>query len=98
MSDQRPAQYCCYLCGRQYGSQSLFLHVPRCQKLWIDREATKPKKERRPLPPPPPEYEGFPHMTLPTDPEAVLEFNNAVYGYWDRHSLFVCAKCGRSFK
>lgn len=96
--DSRPLQYCCYLCGRQYGRQSLFLHIPRCQKLWEDREATKPKKQQRALPPPPPELEGFPEVTLPTDPEEVLAFNNAVYAYWDRVSLYVCSCCGRSFK
>jgi len=65
--------------------------------LWEDREAKKPKKQQRPLPPPPPELEGFPDVTLPTDPNEVMAFNNAVYSYWDRVSLYVCSTCGRSF-
>lgn len=97
-SSSGPLQYCCYLCGRHYGSHSLLLHVPRCKKLWEDREAVKSKKECRSVPPPPPEYEGFPNLALPTDPDEVLAFNNAVYSYWDRVSLLVCSICGRSFK
>eukprot|EP00210_Caulerpa_lentillifera_P004634 g4420.t1 len=94
-----PTQFHCYLCGRQYGNQSLMIHIPRCQKLWIQREAKKPwKEDRRPLPELPTLIKDFPDVKLPTDPKEVVEFNNAMYEYWDRVSLCVCKLCGRSFK
>lgn len=75
------------------------LHIPRCQKLWEQREAQKPRKEdRRPLPELPPLMKDFPNIKLPTEANEVLEFNNTIYEYWDRVSLCVCKMCGRSFK
>ncbi len=43
-------------CGREYGTQSLKIHLPQCQKLWLERESLKPKNERRALPAPPPQF------------------------------------------
>eukprot|EP00210_Caulerpa_lentillifera_P002406 g2307.t1 len=94
-----PIQYYCYLCGRQYGNRSLLIHIPRCQKLWEERESLKPRKQdRKPLPDLPPFIKDFPNITLPTDPAEVKEFNDTMYEYWDRFSLYVCQICGRSFK
>jgi hypothetical protein len=49
----RPHGLVCYLCGREYGSSSLYIHIPRCAKLWKERERWKQPRDRRPLPPPP---------------------------------------------
>lgn len=32
---QRPRAYVCYLCGQQFGSQSLTIHVPQCYEKWL---------------------------------------------------------------
>jgi hypothetical protein len=53
----RPISYVCYLCGAQFGSQSLFIHVGKCQDKWLQREEGKPVRERRQLPQPPAEME-----------------------------------------
>ena len=52
----------CYLCGREYGTASLPIHIPQCKKKWQQKEAMKPKSERRPLPKEP-QYN--PHTTGP---------------------------------
>lgn len=33
--------------------RSLPIHIPQCQKKWLQEEEQKPKKDRRPLPLPP---------------------------------------------
>ncbi|KAK9808816.1 hypothetical protein WJX72_004195 [[Myrmecia] bisecta] len=91
---ERPRAYTCYLCGQQYGSKSLPIHIPQCQEKWVKVEEQKLKKERRPVPPPPPELTD----ELPTDPAGIDAFNDAMYGYWSKVSLVKCAGCGRTFR
>ena len=69
---QRPIGFTCYLCGQQYGSQSLMKHIPQCQKKWVMVESQKPRKEQRPLPPMPPELEAG---ELPYTTQEIEEFN-----------------------
>jgi hypothetical protein len=52
----RPRMLRCYLCGQEYGTKSLPIHIPQCQKKWHDREQAKPRQERRSIPKPPQEY------------------------------------------
>lgn len=65
---KRPKAYCCYLCGAQFGSQSLFIHIANCEAKWQKKEAEKPKRERRTLPLPPAELESG---ELPTAANAI---------------------------
>lgn len=93
---QRPVAYCCYLCGAQFGSQSLGIHLGACREKWERVEGAKPAHERRPLPPPPEEMEaGGP---LPSAPAEVDAFNARMFEYYDRISLTPCAHCGRTFR
>jgi len=57
-------------------------------------EEAKLPRERRPLPPPPPELT----EDLPTDPDGIDRFNADMFTYWDRVSLTVCRICTRSFR
>ena len=52
----RPRLLVCYLCGREYGSKSLGIHLPQCRKMFEAQEAKKPKSQRRKLPTLPPGY------------------------------------------
>jgi len=54
-------------CGQQYGSASLLIHIGQCQKKWVSMESAKPKREQRPLPPPPPLLHDL--EALPTNPQ-----------------------------
>ena len=50
---KRPKAVVCYVCGQQYGTASIGIHVPRCIDKWEKVEAQKPVRERRPVPQPP---------------------------------------------
>ena len=54
---QRPKALICYICGRQYGTNSLKIHLKSCIKIWEEREALKPKRERKPVPKAPAAFE-----------------------------------------
>jgi|AntAceMinimDraft_1070359.scaffolds.fasta_scaffold11235_4 hypothetical protein len=49
----RPRMLRCYLCGREYGSLSIAIHQPQCQRRWALVELTKPLGQRRAMPEPP---------------------------------------------
>ncbi|KAK9848940.1 hypothetical protein WJX84_004493 [Apatococcus fuscideae] len=76
----KPRGYTCYLCGQQYGSNSLKIHIPQCQEMWVKKEEWKPKRERRPVPPPPPELDA----DLPTNATMVDQFNATMSDYWNK--------------
>lgn len=37
----------CYICGREYGTKSLAIHIPQCKEMFFVQESKKPKSERR---------------------------------------------------
>lgn len=51
----RPKALMCYICGREYGTKSLEIHLKTCMQKWEIEESKKPKKDRRPMPRPPKE-------------------------------------------
>ena len=57
---KRPNTLVCYICGREYGTRSLEIHVKSCQKKWeIEQENRAPKAKYRPCPQAPPGFEGM---------------------------------------
>lgn len=40
----------CYICGREFGSQSLSIHEPQCLKKWKLENDKLPKAQRRKTP------------------------------------------------
>lgn len=40
----------CYICGRDFGSKSISIHIPNCKKKWENEQKKLPKSERRALP------------------------------------------------
>jgi len=55
----RPKTLVCYICGREYGTRSLEIHVKTCEKKWDYEQAKLPKKNRKPCPKAP---HGFKNM------------------------------------
>ena len=47
----------CYICGREYGTASLEIHLRTCKKKWDNEQEKKPPNERRPCPEPPENFE-----------------------------------------
>ena len=59
MNIQRPRTLVCYICGREYGTKSLEIHIKSCIKKWNNEQSKKPKAKRRQCPEPP---RGFKNM------------------------------------
>ena len=52
----RPKTLVCYICGREFGTTSLEIHLKACKIKWETTEEKKLEEERRPLPQPPAEF------------------------------------------
>lgn len=50
---RRPRTLICYICGREYGTASLQIHLKTCKKKFCVEESFKPAHLRRALPEPP---------------------------------------------
>ena len=55
----RPKTLVCYICGREYGTRSLEIHIKACERKFENEQQKLPKKQRRPLPQAP---RGFKNM------------------------------------
>jgi hypothetical protein len=77
----------CHICGRKYTIHSIDIHVPQCEKLWIQRQELLPKKDRKPVP----TLQGdLQKMTLEERNEMALNLHNT-------QALETCQYCGRTF-
>ena len=47
---QRPKTLVCYICGREYGTRSLEIHIKTCEKKWDYEQNKLPKSKRKPCP------------------------------------------------
>jgi hypothetical protein len=94
----RPVAVICYICGRQYGRSSLGIHLKQCKKLWEQREALKPRGERKPVPQAP---LGFERRIATGDIEhmsagAIQAQNTAAFESYNNDALDPCPHCGRT--
>lgn len=55
--NSKPRSLICYICGREFGTKSLAIHLKTCEQKWYWEEDKKPKHKRRPLPEAPSELE-----------------------------------------
>ena len=94
----RPVAVICYICGRQYGRSSLGIHLKQCKKLWEQREALKPRDERKPVPRAPRDFEravatgDIEHMSA----GAIQAQNTAAFESYNNDALDPCPHCGRT--
>ena len=99
----RPRALICYICGRQYGTNSLKIHLKQCAKLWEDREALKPKHDRRSVPEPPKAFTAaFERAKSGKKSKNISNAqieaqNRAAFNAYNDTSLFPCPHCGRTF-
>ena len=96
---QRPLALICYICGRQYGKNSLEIHIKQCRKLWIKRESLKPAHERKPIPQAPQQYQrALDNGNIASmGAEEMLAQNQAAADKYNKDVLEACPNCGRSF-
>uniref|UniRef100_A0A8C6FP40 C2HC/C3H-type domain-containing protein n=1 Tax=Moschus moschiferus TaxID=68415 RepID=A0A8C6FP40_MOSMO len=86
---RRPGFQVCYICGREFGSQSLGIHEPQCLEKWRVENSKLPKHLRRPEPSKPPPLSGSGSYTLQAANEAAAQSSQA--------QLLPCEACGRTF-
>ncbi|CAJ1396471.1 unnamed protein product [Effrenium voratum] len=96
MSGGRPQMLMCYLCGREFGSRSLPIHVPQCEKKWLAQESNKPAADRKALPPRPERLNAILAGNNLNDQERA-RFNEEMYNNYDQDVLDKCPWCGRTF-
>ncbi|XP_063088523.1 zinc finger protein 475 isoform X2 [Cavia porcellus] len=86
---RRPAFHVCYICGREFGSQSLAIHEPQCLEKWHIENSKLPKHLRRPEPSRPQPGGGSGAYGLQATNEAAFQSAQA--------PLVSCESCGRTF-
>ncbi|KAM9105552.1 zinc finger protein 474-like isoform 2-T2 [Megaptera novaeangliae] len=82
---RRPGFQVCYICGREFGSQSLGIHEPQCLEKWRTENSKLPKHLRRPEPSKPLPLSGSGSYNL----QAAFQSSQA--------QLLPCESCGRKF-
>uniref|UniRef100_H3A0S4 C2HC/C3H-type domain-containing protein n=1 Tax=Latimeria chalumnae TaxID=7897 RepID=H3A0S4_LATCH len=84
----RPRTLVCYICGREFGSQSLSIHEPQCLEKWKIENNKLPKEFRRPLPQKP---------QIAQAGEASIEEQNKTAFQSFENQLIPCPNCNRTF-
>uniref|UniRef100_A0A8B9ZSI7 C2HC/C3H-type domain-containing protein n=1 Tax=Anas zonorhyncha TaxID=75864 RepID=A0A8B9ZSI7_9AVES len=84
----RPCFRVCYICGKEFGSQSISIHEPQCLEKWRIENDQLPRHLRRPEPRRPEALTGG-SCVLTADNEAAYQSAQA--------QLLPCGNCGRTF-
>lgn len=92
---KRPKAIVCYVCGQQFGTASIGIHVPRCIDKWEKVEAKKPKRERRPVPPAPANYDAMVAGNASGNYDNDT-YNQEAFDHFNTVALVPCG-CGRTF-
>ena len=83
----------CYLCGRDFGSRSIAIHVPNCAKKWEDEQRKVPKSLRQPPPRAPDNLDRV--MEGKLEGEELRQFNMDAVKMWNEAVLVTCQHCKR---
>ncbi|XP_068943849.1 zinc finger protein 474-like [Petaurus breviceps papuanus] len=86
---RRPAFRLCYICGKEFGSQSISIHEPQCLQKWHIENNKLPRNLRRPEPQKPKHLGGASSYDLKSINKAAFETAQA--------QLLPCEHCGRTF-
>nr|XP_021514296.1 zinc finger protein 474-like [Meriones unguiculatus] len=86
---RRPGFRICYICGREFGSQSIAIHEPQCLEKWRIENSKLPKHLRRPEPSKPQPVGGSESYSLQAANEEAFQSAQA--------QLLACDYCGRTF-
>ncbi len=78
----------CYICGKEFGSQSLTIHEPQCAAKFEAQQALLPEGQRRGLPQRP---------VLGERRMSREEMNAAAQEVYEKQVMVGCPGCGRTF-
>lgn len=90
----KPKALVCHICGREFGTKSLAIHIKACAKKWEDAEAQKPPRERRPVPQAPSLPVEVPVGATRADLD---RRNEAAMAAFEEQGMVQCEHCGRTF-
>jgi len=90
-----PRTVTCYICGRDFGSRSIGIHLPSCTKKWEQEQEKLPKKERRPLPTAPVDFDKV--VKGEVKGKALAKINQQAADEFNEAALEACVFCARTF-
>eukprot|EP00092_Neocalanus_flemingeri_P014407 GFUD01015541.1.p1 GENE.GFUD01015541.1~~GFUD01015541.1.p1 ORF type:complete len:313 (+),score=98.07 GFUD01015541.1:52-990(+) len=85
----------CYICGRDFGTRSIGIHIPNCQKKWDAEQEKLPKKERRPMPTAPENFDKV--VSGEIKGKDLVKMNQKAFEDYNESALESCQFCGRTF-
>lgn len=88
---RRPGLRVCYICGKEFGSQSLPIHEPKCLAKWHIENDKFPKHLRRPVPIKPQA------LAESSSYDIDIKVENALASQSYQAQLLPCENCGRTF-
>ena len=83
----------CHLCGRDFGSKSIAIHVPNCIQKWKDDQKRLPLSQRLPIPQAPEQLEKVLNGQL--QGKELKHYNEAARKEWKLAALVECSNCRR---
>ncbi|EGR29690.1 zinc C2H2 type family protein, putative [Ichthyophthirius multifiliis] len=89
----RPKTLVCYICGREFGTASLQIHIKTCEQKWDIEQSKLPKKDRRPCPKPPQNINQLGGMNA----NDIQNYNNQAFDAYNNDALIPCKFCNRTF-
>ena len=89
----KPRTVVCYICGREFGTQSLEIHERQCLQKWHIENNKLPKHQRRPAPKKP---QSLPSLNGGKSTASLESWNEAAYKS-AQNQLLPCGNCGRTF-
>ncbi|XP_023323739.1 uncharacterized protein LOC111697839 [Eurytemora carolleeae] len=85
----------CYICGRDFGTRSISIHIPSCQKKWEIEQNKLPRHQRRPPPQAPQNLEKV--ISGELSGAELNKFNADALRDWNDAALLACEFCSRTF-
>ncbi|KAK9693847.1 Elongation factor Tu GTP binding domain [Popillia japonica] len=89
-STRKPPMFPCYLCGRLFSVNSIYIHEPQCLKKWRAENDKLPPNKRRQEPLKP---------DIKFTPDGKIDHRATTEANWLSHleQLVPCRNCGRTF-
>jgi len=90
-----PVFVTCYICGRDFGTRSIGIHVPKCQEKWEAQQEKLPRAERREVPRPPDNFQRI--LSGEVSGAELMKINQKAAEDYKNEVLEPCTNCGRTF-
>lgn len=85
----------CYICGREFGTRSIGIHIPNCEKKWETEQKKLPKSQRRPVPTRPDQFDRV--ISGEMKSSEIQNYNEKAFDDFNSKALEECSICHRTF-